>query len=115
MADFTTVDEYLDALPADVRPVVEQIRRTLHDAVPDAGEKIAYQMPTLTLDGKSLVHFSAWKQHVSLYPVPPVDEALAAEIAPYVAGKGTLKFPLSRPIPYDLITRLAKAYVDSGH
>jgi uncharacterized protein YdhG (YjbR/CyaY superfamily) len=113
MAEFTTIDEYLAALPADVRPVIEQIRRTLHAAVPDAGEKIAYQMPTLTLDGQSLVHFSGWKQHVSLYPVPPVDDELAAAIAPYVAGKGTLKFPLNQAIPYDLISRLAKAYVDS--
>lgn len=113
MADYATIDEYLAALPADVRPVVERIRKTLHDAVPDAGEKIAYQMPTLTLDGKSLVHFSGWKQHVSLYPVPPVDDELAAAIAPYVAGKGTLKFPLNQPIPYDVIARLAQAYVDS--
>ena len=113
MADYASIDEYLAGLPADVRPIIERIRKTLHAAVPDAGEKIAYQMPTLTLDGTSLVHFSGWKQHVSLYPVPPVDDELAAAIAPYVAGKGTLKFPLNQPVPYDLISRLAKAYVDS--
>jgi uncharacterized protein YdhG (YjbR/CyaY superfamily) len=81
--------------------------------VAGAGEKISYQIPTITLDGKSLVHFSGWKKHISLYPVPEVSGELATAIEPYLAGKSTLKFPLSQPVPYELIGRLAEAFVAS--
>jgi uncharacterized protein YdhG (YjbR/CyaY superfamily) len=108
---FATVDEYISSFPDDVQLVLEQVRRTIRSAVPEAGEKISYQLPTVTLDGSSLVHFAAWKHHISLYPIPPVDEALAKEIAPYRSGEGTLKFPLREPVPYHLIERLAAAFV----
>jgi uncharacterized protein YdhG (YjbR/CyaY superfamily) len=113
MADFQSVDEYIASFPADVQAVLEQVRGTIHGVVAGAGEKISYQIPTITLDGKSLVHFSGWKKHISLYPVPAVSDELAAEIQPYLAGKGTLKFPLAKPIPYELIGRLAEAFVAS--
>ena len=106
-----SVDEYIASFPVDVQAVLQDVRRTIHAAVPGAGEKISYQIPTITLDGKSLLYFSGWKEHISLYPIPPVDDALAADIEPYRAGKGTLKFPLKDPIPYDLITRLTQAFV----
>ena len=76
-----------------------------------AGEKISYQIPTITLDGKALLYFSGWKEHISLYPIPPVDEPLSHQLDPYRAGKGTLKFPLKNPIPYDLITHITQAFV----
>ena len=109
MAD--SVDEYIASFPADVQAVLEEVRRTIHAVVPRAGEKISYQIPTITLDGKSLLYFSGWKEHISVYPIPPVDDALAAAIEPYRSGKGTLKFPLNDPIPYDLITRLTQAFL----
>ena len=102
-----TVDEYIARFPPDVRAVLEEVRRTIHAAVPGAGEKISYQIPTITFDGTNLLHFSAWKSHIALYPIPPIDE----DLTPYRSGKGTLKFPLNKPIPYDLITRVAKAFV----
>lgn len=108
---FASVDEYIESFPADVRGVLEEVRRTIHAVVPAAGEKISYQIPTITLDGKSLMYFSGWKEHISVYPIPPLDAALAADIEPYRSGKGTLKFPLSQPIPYDLIIRLTQAFV----
>ena len=108
---FASVDEYIGALPADVQEVLQEVRRTVRAVVPDAGEKISYQIPTVTLDGKALLYFSGWKEHVALYPIPPVDDDLAAAIEPYRSGKGTLKFPLNKPIPYDLITRLTQAFV----
>ncbi|GAB2638572.1 iron chaperone [Kribbella swartbergensis] len=108
---FTSVDEYIASFPADVQEVLEEVRRTVHAVIPDAGEKISYQMPTITLDGKPLLYFSAWKDHISIYPIPPVDDALAADIAPYRSGKGTLKFPLTKPIPYNLITHLTQAFL----
>ncbi|HEY3556046.1 MAG TPA: DUF1801 domain-containing protein [Kribbella sp.] len=114
MADkFETVDEYIASFPPEVREVLEQVRRTLHAAVPDAGEKISYQIPTITLDGTPLVHFSGWKSHIALYPIPPADDQLTQALAPYRSGKGTLKFPLNQPIPYPLITQIAQSFVAS--
>ncbi|TCC29105.1 iron chaperone [Kribbella speibonae] len=108
---FESVDEYIASFPAEVREVLEEVRRTIHAAVPNAAEKISYQMPTITLDGTPLLHFSAWKTHIAIYPIPPTDEPLTAALAPYRSGKGTLKFPLDKPIPYDLITRVTEAFV----
>ncbi|MFD3406744.1 iron chaperone [Kribbella sp. NPDC058693] len=106
-----TVDEYIASFPEEVREVLEQVRRTIHAAAPGAGEKISYQIPTITLDDKPLMYFSGWKAHIAVYPLPPLDDALAIAIDPYRSGKGTLKFPLNKPIPYDLITRLTQAFV----
>ena len=108
---FGTVDEYIASFPAEVRTVLEEVRRTVHAAVPGAGEKISYQMPTITLHGTPLLHFSGWKSHIAIYPIPPADEELTTALDPYRSGKGTLKFPLDKPIPYDLITRLTQAFV----
>jgi uncharacterized protein YdhG (YjbR/CyaY superfamily) len=108
---FASVDEYIGSFPPDVQQVLQEVRRTIREVVPDAGEKISYQIPTITLDGKALMYFSAWKEHISLYPLPPLDDALAADTEPYRSGKGTLKFPLDKPIPYNLITRLTQAFV----
>ncbi len=110
---FASVEEYIGSFPADVQAVLEEVRRTIRAVVPEAGEKISYQIPTITLNGKALLYFSGWKEHISLYPIPSLDDALAAEIEPYRSGKGTLKFPLKRAIPYDLITRITKAFVQA--
>ena len=114
-AKFGSVDEYVGSFPADVQEVLEEVRRTIRAVVPEAGEKISYQIPTITLDGKALLYFSGWKEHIALYPIPPLDDALAAEIEPYRSGKGTLKFPLKKPIPYDLITRITQAFIQARH
>ena len=108
---FETVDEYIASYPPELREVLEEVRRTIHAAAPGAGEKISYQIPTITLDGTALVHFSGWKSHIALYPIPPADEPLTTALAPYRSGKGTLKFPLTQPIPYALITRITHAFV----
>jgi uncharacterized protein YdhG (YjbR/CyaY superfamily) len=109
---FSDVDDYIATFPPEVQQVLSEIRRTIHAAVPGSVEKISYDIPTMTRDGKRYVHFAGWAKHVSLYPVPATEEseagyALAAEMEPYLAGKGTLKFPLSKPMPYDLIGRVA--------
>ncbi len=105
-ASFSTIDDYISVLPSDVQGLLEEIRRRIHAVVPDAQETIKYQMPTVTLDGKSLVHFAGWKKHIALYPVPNADGTLARQIAPYCSEKGTMRFPLSEPIPCDLIERV---------
>ena len=114
---FLDVNDYIATFPADVQPVLQQIRETIHAAVPRSQEKISYNIPTLTRDGHRYVHFAGWAKHVSLYPVPDRDEteagyALAAELEPYLGGKGTLKFPLNKPVPYELIGRVAAALAE---
>ncbi|MFE6925215.1 iron chaperone [Nocardia sp. NPDC057663] len=103
----TSVDDYLAGQPEAERAVLQQIRETVHRVLPEAGEKISYAIPAVTLDGRAFMSFAGWKAHVSVYPVPDGDEAFERAIEPYKAGRGTLKFPLGEPIPYDLIAQVA--------
>jgi len=102
----TTVDEYIGGLPDDVRPIVEKIRRTIHTMVPDAEETMSYGMPTITLNGRYLMYFAGWKKHIAIYPLPAGDADFERDIAPYRAAKGTVRFPLGKPVPDDLVERL---------
>jgi uncharacterized protein YdhG (YjbR/CyaY superfamily) len=107
VATFDTVEAYLTSFPDDVRPILEQIRAAIRAAVPGAEETMSYNIPTFTLSGRPVVYFAGWKHHVSVYPIPEADEVLERELAPYRAAKGTLRFPLARPIPYEAIGRAA--------
>ena len=113
MATQSTVDEYLAALPAERRTVMDALRRAVVAAAPDATETIAYQMPALrTRDGRFLVSYASYKNHYSLFPASgPVIDALGDDVAPYLAGKGTIRFPANRPIPLDLVTRIVRVRV----
>ncbi|MBV8299017.1 MAG: DUF1801 domain-containing protein [Candidatus Eremiobacteraeota bacterium] len=112
---FTTIDDYIRAQSEDVQPVLQQVRRTVHEAAPESEETISYKIPAFRLNGEVLVHFAAWKHHVSLYPVPKGDAAFRRRIDQYRAGKGTLKFPLKQPIPLDLITTIVKRLIAERH
>ncbi len=112
MTRFATVEEYLQALPDEAREVVEGVRRSIRAVVPEAGETISYSMPTFTLDGRPLVHVAAWKRHVGLYPLPPLDGALAAEVEPYRGAKDAMQLRYDRPIPYGLVERVIAVLVD---
>ena len=107
MAKFETVDEYVASFPRDVQRTLESVRAAIRAAVPETTERISYGIPTFALDGKYVVYFSGWKEHISLYPIPEADPALERELKPHLAGKGTLKFPLTKPMPLDLIARVA--------
>jgi len=107
MAKFATVEEYIASFPPDVQRTLESVRAAIRAAVPGTEERISYDIPTFALDGKYVVYFSGWKQHVSVYPIPDADPALERELKPHMAGKGTLKFPLTEPMPLDLIARVA--------
>jgi len=102
-----TIEEYIASFPPDVRTVLEEARRAIRAAVPNAGETISYGIASFTVGGRHLVYLAGWKHHISVYPVPEGDDALEAAIAPYRAAKGTLKFRLNKPVPYDLIERVA--------
>ena len=104
-----TVDEYINSCPDEVQAILREIRRRVRAAVPDTGETISYGIPTMTLARKHLIYIGAWKTHISVYPVPSGDPELDEELAPYRSGKGTLKFGLRKPIPYELIARVAVA------
>lgn len=102
-----TVDEYIASFPPDMQAVLDTVRAAIRAAAPGTEERISYGIPTFTLDGRYVVYFSAWKQHVAVYPMPRGDAALDRDLAPHRAGKGTLRFPLDRPIPLELIGRVA--------
>jgi uncharacterized protein YdhG (YjbR/CyaY superfamily) len=102
-----TIDEYISGFPEDVREILESIRSVIHAAAPDATEKISYQMPTFFLKG-NLVHFAAFKHHIGFYPVPTGIDAFKVELSPYETGKGSVKFPLDKPIPFELIDKIVK-------
>lgn len=104
---FNTVDDYIASFPAEVQGILREIRRRCHAAVPESGEMISYGIPTVTLHGKYVVYFAGWAHHISVYPVPAGDEAFQTAIAPYRSAKGTLKFPLGKPVPYELIEKTA--------
>lgn len=106
---FRTVDEYIASFPADVQVQLQGVRRAMRAAAPGTEEAISYGIPTFMLDGRYLVYFAGWKRHISVYPIPAVDAQLEKEIERFKAGKGTLRFPLNEPIPYDLIGRLVAA------
>ena len=103
-----TIDAYIAAFPPEVQAILEQIRQVIHEEVPNLGETISYGMPTFTLHGKYLVYVAAHKKHVGLYPAPTGVEAFQEAVALYGEGKGTLKFPLNKPMPFDLIRSIVR-------
>ena len=106
-AQYATVGEYIGSFPGDVQDILREVRSTIHGAVPEAAERISYGIAAVTLDGRDLVYFAGWKRHISVYPVPVGDADLTTELTPYLAARGTLKFPLGKPVPYPLIGRVA--------
>ncbi len=109
-----TIDEYIAACPPDVQPVLRELRETIHRVAPEAEESISYQIPTFKLKGRALVYFAAWKQHIGLYPVPPLDDDLEREVGSFRAAKDTLRFPLGQPVPYPLVERVVAVLVSRG-
>jgi uncharacterized protein YdhG (YjbR/CyaY superfamily) len=99
------IDEYIAAAPAEVRPILTRIRKTIRAAAPGATEVISYRIPAFKLRG-ILVYFAAFKSHIGLYPPVSGDASLMKALSPYAGPKGNLKFPLDQPIPYDLIKRI---------
>lgn len=108
---FASMDEYIATFPEDVQKILKKVRSTIKSAAPRAEEKISYGIPTFTMNGKYLIYFAGWKNHISIYPIPVGDAAFRKEVEPYVSGKGTLKFPLDKPIPYKLITQMVKLQI----
>ncbi len=105
---FKTIDEYIKASPKDVQSILQRLRLTIQKAAPEAVETISYQMPTFKLNGKGLVYFAAFKNHIGFYPIPSGIEAFKKELSRYKQGKGSVQFPIDKPIPYDLVRRIVR-------
>ena len=112
---FESVEEYISSFPLEVQAVLRTARKTIQAAAPGAQESISYAIPTFSVGGRPVVYLAGWKKHISIYPIPELDESLERQIAPYLSGKGTVKIPLGRPIPYDLITVLVERLVTQRH
>jgi uncharacterized protein YdhG (YjbR/CyaY superfamily) len=112
-ATFQTTDEYIALFPAEVQKKLQEIRETIRSCAPEATEKISYQMPTFYLHG-NLIHFAAFKNHIGLYPTPNGINAFNNELSTYESGKGSVQFPLDKPLPLELVKKIVKFRVEEN-
>lgn len=101
------IDEYIASFPEDVHVILEKLRMTIREAAPEAEETISYQIPTFTLKG-NLVHFAAYKKHIGFYPSPSGIEKFKKELSAYEGAKGSVRFPLDKPVPFDLVSKIVE-------
>jgi uncharacterized protein YdhG (YjbR/CyaY superfamily) len=109
-----SVDEYIAGFPQSVQERLALMRSTLKKAIPGAEEAIKYAMPTMMINGRNLVHFAAFKNHIGFYALPVTHEAFAEELSGYTTGKGSVQFPLDQQLPVSLITRMTKFRLKSA-
>lgn len=104
----SVIDEYLEGVAPSQREVLQHIREVIQETVPDADEVIGYGLPTFKYKKKNLIHFAAFKDHLSIFPtVKPMDK-LGKKVEPYRTGKGTLQFTENAPLPDDIIRELIR-------
>ncbi len=108
---FASVDDYIASYPEETRTQLARVRTAIRTAVPDAREKISYGMATFILEGKPLLYFAGWKNHVGVYPVPTGDAAFEDAIRPFRRAKDTVRFPITKPVPLDLVATIARLCV----
>lgn len=104
----TTIDQYIADFPKETQAILKQVRATIQASAPDATETINYAIPTYKLNGKNLVHFAGFKNHVGFYALPTGHANFEKELAGYKQGKGSVQFPIDEPMPLDLISRIVK-------
>ena len=105
---FATIDEYIASFPPEVQEKLQGIRSAIRKAAPDAEEAIRYGIPTFRQNGSNLVHFAAFKDHLSFFPTASGVEKFRKELTSYTMSKGTIQFPLNDPVPYDLVERITR-------
>ncbi|HEX7490750.1 MAG TPA: DUF1801 domain-containing protein [Candidatus Limnocylindrales bacterium] len=103
-----SIDVYIAGFPAETQKALSEMRSIISSVAPGATESISYSIPTFDLNGRHLVHFAGYAKHVGFYPIPTGIEAFKEELAPYKQGKGSVQFPLNRPLPADLIRRIVE-------
>jgi len=104
---FNTIDEYIGTFPKGIQEVLQELRRAVRKAAPEAEEAISYQIPTFKLNG-NLVHFAAFKNHIGFFPTSSGIRAFKKELSGYELSKGTVRFPLDKPLPLSLVSRIVK-------
>ena len=108
-----TIDAYISSYDEVVQLILKELRRVIKEEAPDATEKISYQMPTFYLNG-NLVHFAVQKNHIGFYPAPSGVAAFKEELTEYKTSKGAIQFPLTKPIPYELVRRIVRFRVEEA-
>ncbi len=103
-----TINQYIQTCPKPVQPILQKIRQAIQQAAPQAVEVISYGMPAFKFNGKTLVYFAGWKEHIGFYPIPSSLVAFKKELALYKHAKGSVQFPLNQPIPYALIKKIVR-------
>lgn len=111
--EFETIDEYIETFPAGIQETLEELRRTIREAAPNAEETISFQIPTFEQEG-IVVHFAAFDEHIGFYPTPSGMTAFDEELSAYEGGKGSVKFPLDEPIPFDLVREITEYRVEEN-
>jgi len=109
-----SIDAYISEFPSETQAVLKEIRALIHATAPEATETIAYAIPTFDLNGRHLVHFAGFTNHVGFYPTPSALEGFKDELAKYKSGKGSAQFPLGQPLPTDLIRRMVEFRVEEN-
>jgi uncharacterized protein YdhG (YjbR/CyaY superfamily) len=104
---FETIDEYIATFPSNVQDILEKLRQTIQDSAPDAKETISYRIPAFKLNC-NLVYFAAFKNHIGFYPTSSAIRKFKKELSHYEVAKGTVRFPINEPIPFDLIRKIVK-------
>ena len=110
---FRTIDEYIAGFPENVRDILEELRRVIREAAPRAEEAMRYGIPTFRLNG-NLVHFAAFRHHIGFYPTPSAIGAFKEELSSYKQAKGSVQFPIDKPIPYDLVRKIVQYRVEES-
>jgi uncharacterized protein YdhG (YjbR/CyaY superfamily) len=105
------IDQFISNYPPEIQTILQKIRALIQKSAPGAEEAMSYGIPTFKLNGKNLVHFSAFKEHIGFYPTPTGIEKFKKELSVYEGAKGSVKFPLNKPIPYALITKIVQVRV----
>lgn len=110
---YESIDEYIVQFSPGIQEILKKLRKVIREAAPDAEEKISYQMPAFALHG-NLVYFAVGKNHIGFYPTPSGISAFKQELSEYKGAKGSVQFPIDKPLPYDLISKMVKFRVDEN-
>ena len=108
------IDDYISDFPGETQKYLNEIRELIRKLAPDSVESISYAIPTFSLNGKYLVYFAGFKNHIGLYPTPVGMEAFKEELLNYKTGKGSVQFPLNKPLPIALITKIVKYQIEQN-
>lgn len=111
--DFESIDDYIATFPNNIQEILEILRAVIKASAPDAEEKISYRMPAFALKG-NLVHFAAYKNHIGFYPTTSGINAFKKELSIYEGAKGSIRFPIDKPLPYRLISKIVKFRVEEN-